>query len=111
MSRSYTRARAAEKPTAQPVAATAVMRFNTEVANESNLFNWCPSLDHSQCPGCTAGSQNHASETHGCPQARALFPRVLLAPASGRWSLLPGVPALRGRIQVRLGHHAPDRAR
>src|SRR5215471_5392994 len=57
-------------------------------------------------PGST-----YATEIDGCSDARPLLARVLLAAASRRWPLLPGLFVVRRRIQIRLGDHAPDRAR
>src|SRR5260370_12035885 len=56
-------------------------------------------------------SNPHAAETHGCSYAGAVFSRVFLAEAWRRRRILPGLLAVRGRIQVRLGHDAPHRAR
>src|SRR2546429_9633996 len=46
--------------------------------------------------------RSHASETIGRPHAWSMFARVLLAAAGRRWPLLPGLPALRCWVQIRL---------
>src|ERR1700730_5526678 len=56
-------------------------------------------------------SNHHAAETHGCSYAGAVFSRVFLAEAWRRRRILPGLLAVRGRIQVRLGDDEPHRAR
>src|SRR5580765_2543193 len=53
----------------------------------------------------------HAAKIHGCSYAWALLSRILLATSWYRWRLLPSVSALCRGVQVRLGNHAPDRAR
>src|ERR1700693_2532593 len=56
------------------------------------------------------GSKKHATKIHGCAYAWALLARVFLAAPWWRWRLLPGLPAMRRGIQIRLDHDAPHRA-
>src|SRR5262249_596139 len=53
----------------------------------------------------------HAAKNHGCAYAWALLPRVLLAEACLGRRLLPGLPAVRCGIQIRLGNHEAHPAR
>src|ERR1700738_1357547 len=72
-----------------------------------------PSRDDGPASGTSIDpkSNHHAAKTDGCPYAWALLPRVLMAAARDRWELLPGLPALRGRVKIRLDYHASNRAR
>src|ERR1700730_15247372 len=62
-------------------------------------------------PGDPSGRNDHASEVNGCPHAWPLLPRIFLASARRRRSLLPGLLALRRRVQVRLENDEAHQAR
>ena len=82
---------------------------STGILHEGNLPKAAWPLDDG-FSGDPARKDEHAAKVIGSPYVRSLLPRILLAPASGGWRLLPGLPALRRRVQVRLEEHAAYRA-
>src|ERR1700756_1393169 len=57
------------------------------------------------------GPGNHGPEDSRRSYVRSLLPRIFLATPGGGRSLLPGLPAVRSGVQIRLEDHAPHRAR
>src|SRR5581483_4404758 len=68
---------------------------------ESNLAQVPIAIDDSGCLAILP-TISHAPEDFRRAYARSLLPRVFLASAGGRWPLLPGLPVVRSRVQVRL---------
>src|SRR5450755_2012371 len=50
--------------------------------------------------------RHHAAKTHGCSHAGTLFARIFMATPRGQRRVLPGLPAMRDRLPVRLEVHA-----
>src|SRR5216683_2302632 len=100
-------------PQANPLYSNALSPGQRSPVHEGNLFKRGGSGEDEPCVWRSTRfeSNHHAAETHGCSYAWAVLSRVFLAEAWRRRRILPGLPAVRGRIQVRLGDHAPRRAR
>src|SRR4029077_16728713 len=98
---------------AKPMYSHALSFRQRSTVHEGNLFKPGGSGEDEPCTWRSTQfeSNHHAAETHGCSYAWAVFSRVFLAEAWRRRRILPGLLAVRGRIQVRLDDHAPHRAR
>src|ERR1700680_4367358 len=99
-------------PQANPMYSNALSPRQRSPVHEGNLFKAGGSGEDEPTFGVRpVRKYPHAAETHGRSYAWAVFSRVFLAEAWRRRRILPGLLAVRGRIQVRLGDHAPHRAR